>query len=127
MNVAILIKIIGYFHCSITTSCENYKFIFPFILFHFLSPYITIDMKDTFSEYGAIKSIGVNIDNVTGFCKGYALIEYAYKSEAQDAINALHGTELLGKTINVDWAFVGGGSSMDDAIGSSKKVKNRRR
>lgn len=68
------------------------------------------DIRDAFSEYGPVKSVHVNLDLQTGFCKGYALIEYNEKSEAQDAINALHGTELLGKSVKVDWAFVGGGS-----------------
>jgi RNA recognition motif-containing protein len=44
------------------------------------------------------------------------LIEYTKKSEAQDAINTLHGAKLLGKTINVDWAFVGGGSTDDNIL-----------
>ena len=79
-----------------------------------------------FAEYGTINNIRVNLDSLTGFCKGYALIEYTKKSEAQDAINTLHGTELLGQTINVDWAFVGGGSA-DDVIRPNKKVKGRRR
>lgn len=38
--------------------------------------------------------------------KGYALVEYSSYEEAQDAINNLHGTELLGKTVGVDWAIV---------------------
>lgn len=65
------------------------------------------DLREPFSEYGRIKNVHVNLDRRTGFCKGYALVEYHEKSEAQDAINALHGTELLGKAINVDWSFVG--------------------
>jgi len=69
------------------------------------------DILDVFSEYGPVKSIHVHLDIQTGFCKGYALIEYNEKSEAQDAINALHGTTLLGKSLKVDWAFVGGGDA----------------
>ena len=83
------------------------------------------DIRDRFAEYGPINSIRVNLDSLTGFSKGYALIEYSKKSEAQDAINALHGADFLGKTINVNWAFVGGGSA-DDVIRPNKKVKGRR-
>lgn len=64
------------------------------------------DILDKFSEYGTVKSIHVNLDRRTGFCKGYTLVEYNAYTEAQDAINELHGTQLLGKTIHVDWAFV---------------------
>ncbi len=71
-----------------------------------------------------MNNIRVNLNTLTGFCKGYALIEYSQKSEAQDAINALHGTEFLGKTIRVDWAFVGGGS-VDDGSGERPNKKFR--
>ncbi len=88
-----------------------------------------IDITDAFSEFGQINNARVNLDSLTGFCKGYALIEYTKKSEAQDAINALHGKELLGKVINVDWAFVGmsGVTREDDSNTRPKKqLKGRR-
>jgi len=72
------------------------------------------DILDAFSEFGQVKNLHVNLDRRTGFVMGYALIEYDEKEEAQDAINTLHGKELLGKTIGVDWAFVkhtGGGGT----------------
>lgn len=37
--------------------------------------------------------------------QGYALIEYESFEEAQAAIRAMNGTQLLTKTIFVDWAF----------------------
>ncbi len=40
-----------------------------------------------------------------GFVKGYALVEYKERSEAQAAITAMNGSNLLEKPIAVDWAF----------------------
>lgn len=79
----------------------------PMIFFFF---YKNIDIRDTFIDFGQIKNIHFNLDRQTGLCKGYALVEYNNRSDAQDAINTMHGKKMLGKTINVDWAFVGSAS-----------------
>jgi RNA recognition motif-containing protein len=63
------------------------------------------DLHEAFSEYGEIKNIYMNLDRQTGFVKGYALIEYGKKSEAQGAIDNLNGTQILEKAIGVSWAF----------------------
>jgi RNA-binding protein 8A len=64
------------------------------------------DIMDAFSEHGTVNKVQINVDRQTGLVKGYALVEYATQSEAQDAINNLHGTEILGNKIGVNWAFV---------------------
>ena len=64
------------------------------------------DLLDAFSEHGKVKKVCINVDRQTGMAKGYALVEYDEQSEAQDAINTLHGTDVLGKAIGVHWAFV---------------------
>ena len=64
------------------------------------------DLMDAFAEYGTVNKVQINVDRQTGLAKGYALVELSTQSEAQDAINKLHGAELLGKKIGVHWAFV---------------------
>eukprot|EP01111_Echinosteliopsis_oligospora_P013008 TRINITY_DN455_c0_g1_i2.p1 TRINITY_DN455_c0_g1~~TRINITY_DN455_c0_g1_i2.p1 ORF type:complete len:185 (-),score=62.42 TRINITY_DN455_c0_g1_i2:43-525(-) len=83
------------------------------------------EVKDRFAEYGPLKNIDLPLDRRTGFVKGYALIEYEKKEQAQKAIDDLHGQDLMGQKICVDWAFVTPSSSRSSSSSSSSNIRKR--
>ncbi|HUS05951.1 MAG TPA: RNA-binding protein [Bryobacteraceae bacterium] len=62
------------------------------------------DLRAAFSPYGTIDSVNVITDRDTGQPRGFAFVEMSSKSEADNAINALNGTELNGRALNVNEA-----------------------
>jgi len=84
------------------------------------------DIRDPFSEYGCVKNIHLNLDRRSGFCKGYALVEYNSHNEAQSALK-LHDTKILGKSIQVEWAFVKPVYSTDVHRGENRGCRKKMR
>ena len=64
------------------------------------------DIREFFCDFGRIKSIVLNPDRKTGLAKGYALVEFLERNDAQDAINALHGKPLLGQPLRYVWKSI---------------------
>eukprot|EP01117_Protostelium_nocturnum_P006623 TRINITY_DN2383_c0_g1_i1.p1 TRINITY_DN2383_c0_g1~~TRINITY_DN2383_c0_g1_i1.p1 ORF type:complete len:190 (+),score=82.48 TRINITY_DN2383_c0_g1_i1:160-729(+) len=62
---------------------------------------------DKFSEFGPVKNVSLPLDRRTGFVKGYALVEFEKKEQAESAIKELNNTEFMENKIQVDWAFYG--------------------
>jgi cold-inducible RNA-binding protein len=62
------------------------------------------DLNSIFSQYGAVERVNVVTDRTTGQPRGFAFIEMASRSEAETAISALNGTDLHGRTLNVNEA-----------------------
>lgn len=66
------------------------------------------DVLDAFNEFGKVINCTLELDRRTGYVKGYSLVEFATRKEAEKAIDEMDGKELLGKAVRVDWAFVQG-------------------
>jgi RNA recognition motif-containing protein len=62
------------------------------------------DLRDLFGRHGSVESVNVITDRETGRPRGFAFVEMAEGSAAQDAIRALDGTDFGGRTIKVNEA-----------------------
>lgn len=58
-------------------------------------------LSELFGEVGEVTSVNLIMDRRTGRSKGFAFVEMAEHSAAQEAINQLNGKELDGREINV--------------------------
>lgn len=69
-------------------------------------PYATDEqqLSDLFAQHGSVASARVITDKFTGRSRGFGFVEMASEEEAKTAIEALHGTELDGRTLTVNEA-----------------------
>jgi RNA recognition motif-containing protein len=66
--------------------------------------YQEADLTELFAPYGEVGSANVIMDRETGRSKCYAFVEMPNDDEAQSAIDALDGKEILDKAIAVSQA-----------------------
>ncbi|MBN2081850.1 RNA-binding protein [bacterium] len=62
------------------------------------------DIRVMFAAHGAVDSVRLITDRDTGRSKGFAFVEMPDNGEAQAAINAVNGSEMMGRTIKVNEA-----------------------
>lgn len=62
------------------------------------------DLQDAFARHGAVESVAMITDRETGRPRGFAFVEMEDASAAEDAIRALDGSDLGGRTIRVNEA-----------------------
>ena len=69
-------------------------------------PYATTDAKleEIFSQYGTVESARIITDKLTGRSKGFGIVQMSSGLEAQNAIQALNGSELDGRSLTVNEA-----------------------
>ena len=61
-------------------------------------------LQAAFSPFGEITDAKVISDRDSGRSRGFGFVTYADSSSAQKAIQEMNGTELDGRTLNVDIA-----------------------
>lgn len=61
-------------------------------------------LGEIFAPHGEVTSARVVTDKFTGKSRGFGFVEYATDEQAQAAVDALDGTEVDGRAINVNIA-----------------------
>ncbi len=62
------------------------------------------DLDAAFSAYGQVERVQIVKDRETGQSRGFGFVEMANPAEADRAIAALQGTDLMGRTLTVNEA-----------------------
>jgi RNA recognition motif-containing protein len=88
------------------------------------------DLRNAFSSYGTITSVAIIKDKFSGESRGFGFVEMPNNAEAQKAISELGGTELNGRTLNVNEARPredrgGGGNRGRFQGGGGQQRRNR--
>jgi len=62
------------------------------------------ELRDAFAPFGNVQSASVVIDRDSGQSRGFGFVEFASGAEAQTAVDAMNGTMVDGRTLNVNIA-----------------------
>ena len=81
-----------------------------------------LDLEDLFKQHGEVLSARVITDRDTGRSRGFGFVEMSSDGSAQSAIDALNGTELKGRAVNVSIAKE---RSNDRGSGGFRENRNR--
>ncbi len=60
------------------------------------------DLRESFEAYGAVDSVKIVTDKVTGRSKGFGFVEMPNDDEALKAIEALNGSNMQGRAVVVN-------------------------
>ncbi len=62
------------------------------------------DIRQAFESFGEVASVAIIKDKFSGESRGFGFVEMPSKDDAQKAISGLNGSELKGRTLNVNEA-----------------------
>lgn len=85
------------------------------------------ELRQAFGAHGEVTSVNIIKDRFSGESRGFGFVEMSNNDEAQAAIAGLNGTELGGRTLNVNEArprTEGGGRGGDRRGGGGGGRRN---
>jgi RNA recognition motif-containing protein len=62
------------------------------------------EVRDLFSSHGSVDSVNIIMDRETGRARGFGFVEMSEASSADDAIRALDGSDMGGRSLRVNEA-----------------------
>ena len=62
------------------------------------------ELQELFGQSGSVESVNVMRDQATGRARGFAFVEMGSDDEAQNAITALNGAQVGGRSLTVNEA-----------------------
>jgi len=87
------------------------------------------DLQDYFSQAGAVTSVNVMFDKMTGKSRGFAFVEFATPEDANKAVEQFHNKEFQGRALTVNIARPreerGGGSRWGNGRGNGEARRDR--
>jgi cold-inducible RNA-binding protein len=97
------------------------------------------ELRNIFEVHGTVEKVSLVTDRETGRSRGFAFVEMTNANEAEKAIAALNGTDLGGRSLNINEAkpksdrprsggqrFGGGGRNRDDYRGHPRQPREPR-
>ncbi len=85
------------------------------------------ELKNIFESHGAVSSVKIITDKITGRSRGFGFVEMPEKAEAEAAISTLNGTDLKGRKIVVNEARPKGEGGRGTSRGNRSARGNRSR
>ncbi len=62
------------------------------------------DLKEVFTDYGAVKRVQIPVDRETGRSRGFGFVDMETDDEETSAIDTLDKAEWMGRTLRVNKA-----------------------
>jgi cold-inducible RNA-binding protein len=83
------------------------------------------ELRQIFEPYGSVDRVSIMTDRDTGRSRGFGFVEMTNNDDGEKAITALNGTQIGGRTLNVNEArpkgdHAGGGGGRDRGRGGDR-------